>query len=231
MEKKNSFVLYLNALEQWEMLSDEQAGKLVKALFKYADTGEKLQTEDGMLRMAFSFITAQMDRDSEKYAKTCEKRRNSIKKRWENNNTKNTNVYTCIQNDSNVTDNDNDNVNDNENENDNDNDTHSDTLCVCSNNIKAETAVSDSHEKPSHEKSEVFIRPSVEEVRKYCKERKNKIDPQRFVDYYDSKGWMLGKSHMKDWKAAVRCWESSSVRDAPPPDPDIEKYKCCINQF
>ena len=61
MEKKNSFVLYLNALEQWEMLSDEQAGKLVKALFKYADTGEKLQTEDGMLRMAFSFITAQMD--------------------------------------------------------------------------------------------------------------------------------------------------------------------------
>ena len=52
-----------------------------------------------------------------------------------------------------------------------------------------------------------FVPPTVDEVRAYCKERGNGVDPQRFVDYYSSNGWMVGKSKMKDWKAAVRTWE------------------------
>lgn len=52
-----------------------------------------------------------------------------------------------------------------------------------------------------------FIPPNVIEVRAYCNERKNNVDPQRFVDFYTSKGWMVGKTKMKDWRAAVRTWE------------------------
>ena len=52
-----------------------------------------------------------------------------------------------------------------------------------------------------------FIPPTVDEVREYCQERGNRVDPQRFVDYYSSNGWMVGKTKMKDWKAAVRTWE------------------------
>ena len=52
-----------------------------------------------------------------------------------------------------------------------------------------------------------FIPPNVIEVRAYCNERKNHVDPQRFVDFYTSKGWMVGKTKMKDWRAAVRTWE------------------------
>ena len=52
-----------------------------------------------------------------------------------------------------------------------------------------------------------FTPPTVSEVRDYCRERKNRVDPQRFVDFYTSKGWMVGKTKMKDWKAAVRTWE------------------------
>lgn len=52
-----------------------------------------------------------------------------------------------------------------------------------------------------------FTPPTVDEVRAYCKERGNGVDPQRFVDYYSSNGWMVGKTKMKDWKAAVRTWE------------------------
>lgn len=52
-----------------------------------------------------------------------------------------------------------------------------------------------------------FTPPSVEEVREYCHERNNAIDPENFVDFYTSKGWMVGKNKMKDWKAAVRNWE------------------------
>ena len=52
-----------------------------------------------------------------------------------------------------------------------------------------------------------FVPPTVDEVRAYCHERGNMVDPQRFVDYYSSNGWMVGKNKMKDWKAAVRTWE------------------------
>ncbi len=55
-----------------------------------------------------------------------------------------------------------------------------------------------------------FTPPSREEVAEYCRERGNKVDPDRFVDFYTSKGWMVGKSPMKDWKAAVRGWEKDA---------------------
>lgn len=61
-----------------------------------------------------------------------------------------------------------------------------------------------------------FTPPNVEEVAAYCQERENKVDASRFVDFYSSKGWMVGKSKMKDWKAAVRNWERSRDEKATP---------------
>ena len=58
-----------------------------------------------------------------------------------------------------------------------------------------------------HKPTKRFIPPTVDEVRAYCQDRQNGVDPQRFVDYYTSNGWMVGKNKMKDWKAAVRTWE------------------------
>ena len=52
-----------------------------------------------------------------------------------------------------------------------------------------------------------FKPPTIQEVKAYCIERGNNVDPERFVDFYESKGWMVGKNKMKDWKAAVRTWE------------------------
>lgn len=52
-----------------------------------------------------------------------------------------------------------------------------------------------------------FQPPAVGEVEAYCRERANEIDAGRFVDYYATRGWKLGKAAMKDWKAAVRTWE------------------------
>lgn len=63
--------------------------------------------------------------------------------------------------------------------------------------------------KPSKPPRSRFSPPTVEEVRAYCIERGNNVDPDRFVDYYSSNGWMVGKTKMKDWKAAVRTWEKS----------------------
>ena len=54
---------------------------------------------------------------------------------------------------------------------------------------------------------ERFKVPAVEEVAAYCAERRNNVDAQAWWDFYQSKGWMVGKNKMKDWKAAVRTWE------------------------
>jgi hypothetical protein len=61
-----------------------------------------------------------------------------------------------------------------------------------------------------------FRPPTVEEVTAYIAERRSPVDPQRFVDFYTAKGWMVGKSKMKDWQASVRTWERDSSPKADP---------------
>ena len=55
---------------------------------------------------------------------------------------------------------------------------------------------------------ERFVPPTLTEVSAYCAERSNGIDPQAFVDHYAAKGWHVGKTKMRDWRAAVRTWEA-----------------------
>lgn len=68
-----------------------------------------------------------------------------------------------------------------------------------------------------------FAPPTVAEVAEYCRERQNTVDPQTFVDFYASKGWMVGKSPMKDWKACVRTWERDRVKQKPPDQQGISR--------
>lgn len=72
-----------------------------------------------------------------------------------------------------------------------------------------------------------FTPPTVEQVAAYVRERRSPVDPQEFVDFYASKGWMVGKTPMKDWKAACRNaekwdrWNKAQPQQHPsaPPDP------------
>jgi len=54
-----------------------------------------------------------------------------------------------------------------------------------------------------------FIKPTLEEVTAYCFERKNEVYPPKFIDYYESNGWKVGRNPRKSWKAAVITWESN----------------------
>ena len=79
------------------------------------------------------------------------------------------------------------------------------------------------------EKKKRFTPPSEEEVRAYCNERNNGIDPGAFVDFYASKNWMVGKDKMSDWKAAVRTWERRRKENGNGPNgvsdkPQTKKY-------
>lgn len=64
-------------------------------------------------------------------------------------------------------------------------------------------------------KSSRFIKPTVEEVDAYVKENGYHIDAENFVNYYESKGWVVGKAPMKDWKAACRTWEKTWKENHP----------------
>ena len=71
----------------------------------------------------------------------------------------------------------------------------------------------DVSDKPKH--AARFVPPTFEEVNAYCVERQNGIDAQSFIDFYESKGWMIGKDKMKSWKAAIRTWENRRKADKP----------------
>ena len=58
-----------------------------------------------------------------------------------------------------------------------------------------------------------FVPPTEDEVALYCVERRNHVNAQKFVDYYSSNGWKVGRNPMKDWKAAVRTWEKSEITE------------------
>jgi len=81
---------------------------------------------------------------------------------------------------------------------------------------KVKESKGDNSNKSIRKKSKKFIKPTIEEIREYCLERKNKIDPEQFLNFYESKGWMIGKNKMKEWRAAVRTWEQSSNQTTPP---------------
>lgn len=119
---KNSFLIYLDYEEQFNLLTDEQVGQLIRAIMKYEKTKEEPNL-DGMLKMAFSFIKTQLDRDREKYEEKCEKNRQNgfrggrpKKNQMEN---KKPNGFEENQTKPKKADNDNEDENDNENDKDN----------------------------------------------------------------------------------------------------------------
>ena len=71
-----------------------------------------------------------------------------------------------------------------------------------------------------------FVPPTIDEVRAYCSERGNFVDPESFISFYESNGWKVGRNTMVDWKAAVRTWEHRDSRAAP-----TDKYAEIDRQF
>lgn len=61
-------------------------------------------------------------------------------------------------------------------------------------------------------KSKIFIKPTIDEIKNYCLERKNNVIAEKFYDYYEARGWKLKTGVMKDWKACVRTWEGNDYK-------------------
>lgn len=82
--------------------------------------------------------------------------------------------------------------------------------------VEIEKEIEIDKEKESKKRSRAFVPPTYEEVKAYCEERHNGIDPQHFIDYQQSRGWVLSNGKkMVDWKATIRTWEQRNKGPAP----------------
>lgn len=191
---KNTLIFYRDWYEALRELTPDERLNAYEAIMRYAF--EDVEPEDKLIRLTTALMRATIDRDNDRYDETSKKRREAVTKRWQAYksmvmNTKHTNR----------TDNDNDNVNDNVNDNE-------PTTKVAGDRNKEKT----SKEVQKKDTDRRFVRPTKEQVEAYCNERGNGVDAGNFVDFYESKGWKVGSSPMKDWKAAVRTWEQRDGR-------------------
>ena len=171
----DSFILYTSYYAIIEGLTDEQLGQLTRALFIYARDGKTIKLEP-VVRMAFSFIKDNIDRNADKYQKKCERNRENIRKRWEKKHAEDTTErtdtteYERIPSNTNVYEEKSRIPYDNDNEYDNDNDNEYDVSKETDNNI------------PSKEGLSISENPKVDPARRCAK-----IDFAAIKAYWNTK--------------------------------------------
>lgn len=174
-------------MEVIEELTNEERGALLMMMFEYSMTGTYNEATDRIVQIAFKPIKAQMDRDMEKYQKVCERNKANIAKRYSTDNKSVPEATSGIPDDTKSTD-------------------------VCS--MKNDVCSMKNDKEIKETRAKRFIPPSVEDVKDYCKKQGYQVDADRFIDFYESKGWMVGSNKMKDWKAAVRNWSRSQRQES-----------------
>lgn len=172
-----------------ETLSDAEAGRLAKAMFAYTMRGEQRELS-GAERAIFAIILMTLRQDEQAAAEISEKRAvagSAGGKQTQANASKckQLQANACNKNSEKETD------------------------------TEKETEVKETTPNGVEKKSAVrFTAPTVEEVRAYCLERRNGVDPVRFCDFYAANGWKQGRGKpIVDWRACVRTWERDGPRN------------------
>ena len=182
---RNYAALPYDYLEEMEALNDAEFGRLTRALLVYSMTGEQLAL-CGNERFYAKRVMAQEDRFKASYDDISTTRREAGKAgaaaRWQNGkrifaNGKNGKAIVANGKNGNT-------------------ETNTET--------KTNTNTQLSNDSKGDIRAKRFTPPTLAEVQSYVAERHSPVDPQEFIDFYESKGWMVGKAPMINWKAACR---------------------------
>ena len=187
-KKQETLVLFPEVLQITRKFTDAQFGALIRAVFSYRFCGEEYSGDDMAIDVAFQAIANQVDRLKEYSEINAKNAAGSESKQGGTECSEMQENHPPIQ----------------------------------SNPIQSVPVLSDpvedtgaqSAKPPAHTR---FSPPSVQEIEDYCTEKGFLLDAERFVDYYASIGWRVGKNPMKDWRAAVRTWVK---KDTPKPEPE-----------
>jgi hypothetical protein len=186
--KIESIVIHTDINDKLQWLSDEEAGKLFKAIVAYAENGTILSPEDDRaLGLVFLFVKDQIDRDYAKYLERRETNRENGRKGGRPKKT--------------------DGLSEKPTETDGLSEKPTESLPIPTPIIIPNTSPINN---PIEDKGKTkrFAKPSPQEIKDYIEEKNLNVNPDQFYDYYESNGWMIGRNHMKDWKAAVRQWNA-----------------------
>lgn len=185
-----SFNLYYSFLDGFEVLTDAEAGRLIKGAIRYAESGTD-PNFSGNERYIWAVMKSRIDRDKAAYIVKCEKNRANVSTRYESTETtdEDTNVYERIR-----------------------------TNTTATNTIQSKAKQSKVKQSNANIYNKGFTPPTIDEVRAYCIERNNGIDPASFVDYYASQKWKKANGRpVADWRACVRQWEQKRKGEQPTP--------------
>ena len=202
-ENKKSFIIYTSWKIWLDGLTNEQKGMWLNWMMDYCNDLNPDYPKDQAVKIACMMAQDTLKRDLKKYEFKVESIKRAREQREKNNNQTEISMKSeCNQYEISSV-----NVNDNVNVNVN---------VLDKSNNKENTIIKEKTPKSR------FSRPSVDEIKIYCDEYcqekhgvNSLIDAQDFFDFYESKGWVVGKSPMKDWKAAVRTWINKRVADDP----------------
>ena len=185
---RNYAALPYDYLEEMEALNDAEFGRLTRALLAYSMTGEQIAL-CGNERFYAKRVMSQEDRFKASYEDVSTARSEAGKAgaaaRWQNGKR----IFANGKNSKAM------HVNGKNGNTETNTETNTDTLP--SNDGKSDTRA-----------ARFFTPPSADDVANYVREQDYHVNAERFVAFYEQKGWMVGRNHMKDWKAAVRNWET-----------------------
>ena len=204
-ENKKSFIIYTSWKLWLDGLTNEQKGIWLNWMMDYCNDTYPEYPKDQAVKIACMMAQDTLKRDLKKYEER--KERMQLARNLNPNNNKSLEINTKETNNrqisvSNQSEISSVNVNDNVNVNVNDN------VLDKSNNKENNTNKNISVKEKSP--TSRFNPPTLDEIKAYCDERHNLVDPEKFYDFYQAKGWMVGKNKMKDWKAAIRTWEKEA---------------------
>lgn len=186
-----SIIIHSDIKDHIDLLSDEEAGQLFKAIIAYAECGTVFSTDNRVLNMAFSFIKSQIDKDVAKYEEKCRKNREigKLGGRPRKNQTDSTKTERLNKKPNGLFDNQMVSEKPYPNPNNNPN----------------------NNPKEDNSKAKRFIKPTLQEIEQCIKEKGYNIDAGSFYDYYEANGWVQGQGKpIKNWKAALSTWNRRS---------------------
>lgn len=184
-------------IEEFKELSYEEIGILLMALLQYSATGEEPELK-GNERFLWRRVAAQENRFQESYEEIANARREAGRKgadsRWGKkeeepavSDGKNGKAISAIGKNGKA------------------------MAAIGKNDYTDTNTETHTHTETKTEplpsiEGESFAPPTAEEVASYAREQNSSVDPERFVDYYASRGWRIGNAPMEDWRAAFRNW-------------------------
>ena len=184
-------------------LDSEKAGIIIKAICAYVFNDELTEFDDPTLSAIFSMMRKKLDEDGAAYLEKVERAKENRRKYLLNKKNDEVNMKSCGSHDE---------VNMKSTR------SHDEVTSVSvSDTVSVSVSDKDNNNIVRYR---AFSPPTLEDVKSYCRERGNKVDAQKFIDFYESKGWMIGKNKMKDWKACVRTWEQRETDSRHPKERD-----------